>query len=69
MLRPGGGCVNAEDPIRSAANTWAGGGPGIPVVLAVYSGKDCTGDMLVNLSRGASALALPDDGQSTFSAW
>jgi hypothetical protein len=68
-LTAGGGCVNAKEPIQSAANTWQGGGPGIPVTLDVYSGKDCTGDLLVHLSRGDSAPSLPTEGLSTSSSW
>ncbi|WUH97367.1 hypothetical protein OHR68_28055 [Spirillospora sp. NBC_00431] len=66
---PGGGCLTPPFPLRSAANTWKGGGVGIPVVLAVYSGKNCTGMHLASLPRGASAPNLPGEGHSVMSVW
>ncbi|MGH3239026.1 MAG: hypothetical protein ACRDNL_01520 [Spirillospora sp.] len=68
-FRPGGGCIAPEFPLRSAANTWQGGGAGIPVVLIVYSGEDCTGDLLVSLPRGKSAPVLRGQGLSVMSVW
>ncbi|MFI0483749.1 hypothetical protein [Actinomadura sp. 9N215] len=68
-FRAGGGCSNAEFPLRSAANTWNGSGPGIPVILVVYSGKDCTGKLLDHLDRGESAPFLPVEGLSAYSAF
>ncbi|WP_165968908.1 peptidase inhibitor family I36 protein [Actinomadura sp. KC06] len=68
-FRPGEGCVDTPFPIRSAANTFSGGGVGIPVALLVMSGKGCTGEDLVNLQRGQSQPSLPTDGLSVWSVW
>lgn len=68
-FRPGGGCIDSPFPLRSVANTYRGGGAGIPVVLLVYSGKDCTGKALGSVTRGQSLPSLPADGLSVMSAW
>ncbi|WP_171063967.1 peptidase inhibitor family I36 protein [Actinomadura soli] len=67
-FRPGGGCFDTPFPIRSGANTFPYGG-GIDVILVIYTGKGCTGELLVNLSRGAYKDSLPAEGLSAESAW
>jgi hypothetical protein len=69
MVRPGGGCADVKTPIRSAANNFKGGGPGIPIILVVYSGANCKGEVLTDLQRGEFAPTLPSEGLSAYSAW
>nr|WP_243718695.1 hypothetical protein [Actinomadura sp. KC06] len=63
------GCVTTPFPIRSAANTIPGGGVGIPVVLGVMSGEDCTGEPLDSLGRGESRRYFSTPGLSVWSAF
>lgn len=56
-------CTNAPIPLRSVANTHQGT-IGIPIVMAVYSGPNCTGKYLGSVARGQSLPNLPVPGLS-----
>ncbi|XRQ11944.1 hypothetical protein ACN3XK_13955 [Actinomadura welshii] len=65
---PGAGCLDAPFPLRSVASTH-NGGIGIPIALLVYSGENCTGELLGSVTRGRSLPMLPADGLSVMSVW
>ncbi|WP_165975942.1 peptidase inhibitor family I36 protein [Actinomadura rubrisoli] len=64
----GAGCLNSPIPLRSVANTHPGG-VGVPVVLSVYSGQDCSGKPLGSVAGGQSLPSLPGVGVSVMSVW
>ncbi|MDT0304418.1 hypothetical protein [Streptomonospora wellingtoniae] len=66
-LQAGAGCVNLKTPIRSIANTY--GSPGIPAAAGVYSGPDCTGDLVATAGQEQSVPRIVPDGASVSLAW
>ncbi|WP_157430585.1 hypothetical protein [Actinomadura macra] len=64
----GAGCLNPPFPLRSVANTY-GGARGIPIVLGVLTGKDCSGGDLGSVSSGQSLPTLREEGLSVWSVW
>ncbi|MUN36251.1 peptidase inhibitor family I36 protein [Actinomadura litoris] len=65
-FRGGGGCQESPIPLRSVANTHRSA---IDVVLAVYSGEECSGKYLGTVGREQELPTLPAVGVSVFSAW
>jgi hypothetical protein len=67
VLPPGAGCVNTPFPLNSAANTF--GSPGIPAVALLYTGPNCTGRYIVNVTPQSRHPYLPAPALSAMLAW
>jgi hypothetical protein len=59
----GAHCVNSPFPLRSVANTYPA--IGIPVVMDVFSGPNCTGKLLAVVGKPVSNLPVPGLSVST----
>ncbi|MFC6083172.1 peptidase inhibitor family I36 protein [Sphaerisporangium aureirubrum] len=67
VLPPGAGCVNTPFPLNSALNNF--GSPGIPAVALLYTGPNCTGRFMVNVTPQSRYPVLPAPALSALLAW
>ncbi|RFS84839.1 hypothetical protein D0T12_15070 [Actinomadura spongiicola] len=59
------GCLNAPFPFLSVGNAWGTEGrAGIPIVMYVYSERDCRGETVAKVSARRFLPSLPAPGLS-----